>query len=144
MIRRWAALLLSAVVLTGCYRTHPVFRPQTGQTVTVRYDDPGQPLLVTTRNKEVIEIRSASMISGSVVVVGKDSVELQIHEIEPRNGKVYGGRATVPLPGVNATPQKWTTKKLDAKRTAVAVVGPPLVAILLLVALISAAPGGGY
>ena len=143
-MRRPAVLLLAATALTGCYRTHPVFRPQSGQTVTVRYGDPGQPLRVTTRNREVVEILSATRISGSVVVVRKDSVELEVHEVEPRNGKVYGGRAVVPLPGVNATPQTWTTQKLDAKRTAYAVLGPPVILLLVLAALISAAAGGGY
>ena len=109
-MRSAAALLLAAAILTGCYRSHPVFRPQTGQTVTVRYENPGQPLLVRTRKGETIEIRSATMITGEVVVVRKDSVDLEVYEVDPRNGKAYGGRATVPL----------------------------------LVALISAAPGGGY
>lgn len=142
--RKW--VVFGAAALAGCYSSRPVTDLSPRAEVHIDYDRPRPDLTVVTEKHEEVVVKQVRAMDAVILETNGDSVTVLVLKMDPAHPRAFHGVTTIPGPRDTRQPQRWTRQEFSGKKTAALVVGPPVIAIGLLILLISAASSGmsGY
>jgi hypothetical protein len=129
-----------AALVSGCYVYRPMSGVHAGRDVRIAFADSGRDVTVITRDDRRLTVPHVSQLSGRIIRIRDDTVEVRVLAMDPWSRALSYSTALLPLPGP-ASQESWDAQEVSAARSVALVLAIP--AALFVVYLIGFIIYGG-